>query len=1145
MSEVASAPFRFMPELSGKQRNLRGLPETARALAAVELAREEERLVLWVLPSMAAATRVQPALEYFADQSMPVLSLPTWETLPFDLYSPSPDSVGERLKTLHRLPSIKTGVVIASVESLMQRLPPPSFIAMRSLVVKVGEREQTRRSLIERFSDNGYAPVSQVLQQGEFAVRGSLVDVWPMGYKKPVRLDFIDEEVCEIQLFDAETQLAAERCDRIQIFPRHEFSLEDRVLADVKTRLNQLFPKGDAASLIADLERGIRPPGIENYLPLFHPELVDFSAYLPARALILVASGIEAEAGLFHDLVTQRFCHQEKLGERPVLPPDLLYLDPQELASKLLDALVIDEKRGGADCGARPLPLKALQGTDAVALYIENFCRNQRGPVLIAAASSGRREILGDALRRRQLPFQVTERWRGLPAATATGLFLTTAAIDGGFVFGEKSRGFALVSDLALDDSAVSQPEEGITALAGPTSMEREAFGFDHLLLDAPVIHEKQGIGRYRGLEMIDINGIANEFLHIEYKGGSRLYVPVQDFDLVQPYAGGNGEDAPWHEMGGREWQRTRKRAEKNIRDAAVRLLELYARRESQRGHGFDIDEEAYMRFASAFPFQETPDQQRAIHEVIADMRASRPMDRLICGDVGFGKTEVAMRAAFICAFDGLQVAVLAPTTLLAEQHYRTFSDRFSGLPLNLGLLSRMAGQKESRQTLEEIGNGNCDLVIGTHRLLQKDIRFKRLGLLIVDEEHRFGVIHKERIKELRANIDVLSLTATPIPRTLQLSMTGLRDLSLISTPPPRRQRIKTLIHEWDDDLIHEVCQRELLRGGQIFYVHNRISSIAEAAERLAQVVPEASMRVAHGRMTGRDLKRIMNDFLHRRFDILVCTTIIESGIDMANVNTILIDRPDRLGLAELHQLRGRVGRSNHLAYALLLPPPPSLLSRKACKRLEAIASYGDLGIGLHLAIQDLEIRGAGELLGEDQSGHVEDIGLQGFQRILKRAMAEVSRQKDAPAPEEEPDIDLGFSAMLPHTYIQDAALRLRLYKQLSSCDNDSELERVREEIENRFGPSPAPARNLFATMQARKRCRLLGVSRLRVHAEGGLLEFAQTTPLAPEKMIELIQEKPHLYRFDRQQTLRFSVDLKDNQRRLDFVFHLLDRLVA
>ena len=1144
MSEAA-ADFRLTPRLSGQERNLCGLPETAQALAAVKIAREEERLVLWVLPNMTAVARVQPALEYFADQSTPVLSLPTWETLPFDIYSPSPNSVGERLETLHRLPLMKTGVATASVEALMQRLPPPSFISLRSLVVRVGDREQTRNPLIERFANNGYLPVSQVSQQGEFAVRGSLIDVWPMGQKNPVRLDFIDEEVCEIQLFDAETQLAAERCDRIHIFPRHEFALENKVLADFKTRLGQLFPQGDGASLIADLERGIRPPGIENYLPLFHPKLVDFREYLPARAAILAAAGIEEAAGLFNDLVTQRCRRQEDLGERPTLPPDLLYLNPRELALNLQDAMTVDEKKEGVDCGVRPLPSQALQGADAVALYIEEFCRGQRGLILIAAASSGRREIIGDALRRRQVPFQIAERWRDLPAATETRVCLTTAAIDGGFALGGKAWGFALISDLALDDSAAPQPEEGLAALAGLASLEQDAFGFDHLLLDAPVIHEKYGIGRYRGLEMIDINGVANEFLHIEYRGGSRLFVPVQDFDLVQPYAGGDGEDAPWHEMGGREWQRAHKRAEKKIQDAAVRLLELYARRSCQQGHSFNVDEEAYMRFASAFPFQETPDQQRAINEVIADMRSARPMDRLICGDVGFGKTEVAMRAAFICALDGLQVAVLTPTTLLAEQHHRTFSDRFSGLPLNLRLLSRVAGQGAARQAIEEIGNGGCDLVIGTHRLLQKGIRFKRLGLLIVDEEHRFGVIHKERIKELRANIDVLSLTATPIPRTLQLSMTGLRDLSLISTPPPRRQRIKTLVQEWDDDLIHEVCQRELLRGGQIFYVHNRISSIGEAAERLAQVVPEASMRLAHGRMAGRELKRIMSDFLHRRFDILVCTTIIESGIDMANVNTILIDRPDRLGLAELHQLRGRVGRSNHVAYALLLTPPPSILNRNALKRLEAIASYGDLGIGLHLAIQDLEIRGAGELLGEGQSGHLENIGLQSFQRLLKRAIAETRRQKGAPAPEEEPDIDFGLSAMLPHTYIQDAALRLKLYKQLASCEDDSALERVREEIENRFGPSPAPARNLFATMQARRRCRFLGVSRLRAHAKGGLLEFSQTTSLAPAKVIELLQEDPPLYRFDRHQTLRFSLDLKDNLQRLDFVFRLLDRLAA
>ena len=1144
MNEIAAAHFRLMPRLSGRERNLCGLPETAQALAAVETAREEERPVLWVLPSMTALARARPALEYFADHSVPVLSLPTWETLPFDIYSPSPDSVGERLQTLHRLPLLKAGVVTASVESLMQRLPPPSFITMRSLAVRVGDREQTRSSLIRRFSDNGYLPVSQVSQQGEFAVRGSLVDVWPMGQKKPVRLDFIDEEVCEIQLFDAETQLAAGRCDHIHIFPRHEFAFEGEVLADFKTRLQGLFPQGDGDSMIADIERGVRPPGIENYLPLFHPELVDFRDYLPTRAALLVAPGAEEAAGLFHDLVTQRFRRQEDLGERPALPPDLLYLDPPELASALRNAMTVDEEKKGTDCGGRPLLAKSLQGADSIASYIEDFCREQRGPVLIAAASSGRREIIGDALRRRQVPFQIVERWKDLSAATETSICLTTAAIDGGFTLGKKARNFALVSDLALDDSSAAQPKEGPAALTGLVSSEQDGFGFDQLLLNAPVIHEKQGIGRYRGLKTIDINGGVHEFLHIEYKGGAHLYVPVQDADLVQPYVGG-GEDAPWHEMGGRKWQRTRRRAEKKIQDAAVRLLELYARRESQHGHSFDVDEEAYIRFASAFPFQETPDQQRAINAVIADMRAARPMDRLICGDVGFGKTEVAMRAAFICALDGLQVAVLTPTTLLAEQHHRTFSDRFSGLPLNLGLLSRMAGRASARQTVEEIGNGNCDIVIGTHRLLQKDIRFKRPGLLIVDEEHRFGVIHKERIKELRAKIDVLSLTATPIPRTLQLSMTGLRDLSVISTPPPRRQRIKTLIHEWDDDLIHEVCQRELLRGGQIFYVHNRISSIGEAAERLARVVPEASMRVAHGRMTGHELKRIMNDFLHQRFDILVCTTIIESGIDMANVNTILIDRPDRLGLAELHQLRGRVGRSSHAAYALLLTPPPSVLSRDACKRLEAIASYGDLGIGLHLAIQDLEIRGAGEILGEGQSGHLEDIGLQSFQRILKRAIAEVRRHKDMPAPEEEPDIDFGLSAMLPHTYIQDASLRLKLYKQLASCEDDSALERVREEIENRFGPSPAPARNLFATMQARKRCRLLGVSRLRAHADGGLLQFSQTTPIAPAKVIELLQEDPPLYRFDRQQTLRFCLDLKDNLQRLDFVFRLLDRLAA
>ncbi|MGI9302884.1 MAG: transcription-repair coupling factor, partial [Gammaproteobacteria bacterium] len=663
---------------------------------------------------------------------------------------------------------------------------------------------------------------------------------------------------------------------------------------------------------------------------------------------------------------------------------------------------------------------------------------------------------------------------------------------------------------------------------------------------DSPVVHEDHGVGRYRGLTVLTAGGMEGEYLTLEYAGGDKLYVPVASLHLVSRYTGADPEHAPLHRLGGEQWKKIRQRAAKKAHDVAAELLDVHARRAARQGFSFDIDNDEYASFAATFPFEETPDQLKVIEEVLADMRASQPMDRVVCGDVGFGKTEVAMRAAFVAAQSGKQTAVLVPTTLLAQQHYQTFTDRFADWPVRIEALSRFRTSQQQKTILDQLACGNIDIVIGTHKLIQPGVAFENLGLVIVDEEHRFGVRHKERFKALRAEVDMLTLTATPIPRTLNMSLSGMRDLSLIATPPLHRHAIKTFVSQWNDAMITEACQREIKRGGQVYFLHNEVKNIERITKDLGKLVPGATIRIANGQMRERELERVMLDFYHQRFNILVCTTIIESGIDVPNANTIVINRADKLGLAQLHQIRGRVGRSHHRAYAYLLAPPDGVMTTDAKKRLEAVESLEDLGVGFTLATHDLEIRGAGELLGDEQSGQIQEIGFTLYNHLLESAVralraGELPDADIALAPHTE--VDLGVPILLPEDYVPDVPMRLILYKRIASAEDQETLRALQVEMIDRFGLLPEPAMNLFAATRVKLAVNPFGVTKVEAHEEHGRILFGKNPRIDPGKVVELVQSDPQTYKLDNGNRLRFSRAMETVDDRVDTVLDLLNSL--
>ena len=1117
------------------------------ALALANAAQLSNVPLLVVTPTAHEAERGVEELRFFLGADpLPVALFPDWETLPYDVFSPHQDIVSERLATLAQLPELQRGIVVIAAATLLQRLPPPAYVLGGSLLLKVGDTLD-QESMRQRLTAAGYAAVTQVMEHGEFAIRGALLDVFPMGSALPYRIDLFDREIETIRHFDPETQLSRDQLAEIRLLPAREFPLDEDGIRSFRQRYRARF-EGDPQKNVVyrDVSKGLASGGIEYCLPLFFDRTAGLFDYLPHTAIIATLEDTDGAMAQAWSQIEERYEQYRHDLERPLLRPDELWLTPEEVRQALdarpriqLQGFELPDGDGSNFATAAPPPLRVESRAAEPVAKLLGFLQEFPGRVLFAAESAGRREYLLELLTRRELAPLAVDGWRAFLASDAR-IALCIAPLERGLLLPE--AGIAIIAEEQLFGQRARQTSRRV-AQRDPASIIRDLAD---LAAGAPVVHEEHGVGRFLGLQLLDLNGIESEFLTLEYAGGDKLYVPVSSLHLITRYSGSPPETAPLHRLGTDQWRKARRRAAEQVRDVAAELLDIYARRAAREGHAFKLDEPDYQAFAGDFPFDETPDQITAINGVIADMTAGKPMDRVVCGDVGFGKTEVALRAAFVAVQSGKQVAVLVPTTLLAQQHAQTFHDRFADWPVRIEVLSRFRTGKQQRAVMEAISAGKVDIVIGTHALLRDELQFRDLGLVIIDEEHRFGVQHKERLKKLRAAVDVLTLTATPIPRTLNMSLAGLRDLSIIATPPAERLAVKTFVSEWRDALVQEACLREIKRGGQVYFVHNSIDTIDKTAAEVSKLVPGAEVRIAHGQMHERDLEQVMLDFYHRRFNLLVCTTIIESGIDVPSANTIVIHRADKFGLAQLHQLRGRVGRSHHRAYAYLIIPPRSLLTSDAVKRLEAIESLEELGAGFTLATHDLEIRGAGELLGDEQSGQIHEVGFSLYTELLERAVRALreGRSVDLEAPlDHGPEIDLHMPARLPADYMPDVHLRLTLYKRIASAGNPEELDELQVEMIDRFGLLPPPAKTLFRIAALKLKAAPLGVRKIEAGAGGGRISFSDTTSVDPGIVIRMIQQMPRHYRLDGSNRLRFMLALEDPEQRIRAVDTLLDKL--
>ena len=1156
---VSPFPIPALPKV-GQQRAYWRAPASTTALAwAIGRAADaHDGPLLAIARDNQAAHQLESDLRTLLgdNASLPVIPFPDWETLPYDQFSPHPEIVSQRLAALHRLPGLKRGVVIVPVQTLLQRLPPVRYVAANSFDVRVGQRLDLDAEK-RRLDAAGYRNVPQVLDPGDFAVRGGLLDVFPVGADEPFRVELFDDVIDSIRAFDPESQRSLDKVDAVRLLPGREVPLDEASTQRATNLLRERFDIDTRRSgLIQDLRAGVAPAGIEYYLPLFFDATATLFDYLDQGVLTVLGEGSSEAADQFNLQLGERYEQRRHDIERPLLPPDELYLSPQALRERLNTGARIDVCGSGHARHAQAqalhvhaapdLPLAAKDAVPAAAL--KSFLGSYPGKVLVATDSAGRREALLEMLQAAGLEPQVVPSFSDFlqAAADAPRFSIAVAPLDNGFALdGTATEGGALavLTERQLFPERAAQPRRRKRAGREPEAIIRD---LGELSEGAPIVHEDHGVGRYRGLVTLDAGGMRSEYLEIEYAKGDRLYVPVAQLHLINRYSGASPESAPLHSLGGEQWAKAKRKAAEKVRDVAAELLEIQARRQARAGLALPVDRAMYEPFAAAFPFEETPDQHAAIEAVIRDLGNSQPMDRVICGDVGFGKTEVAVRAAFVAAAAGRQVAVLVPTTLLAEQHYRNFSDRFADSPLRVEVLSRFKTAKEIKDELEKLADGRIDVIVGTHRLLQKDVRFKDLGLVIVDEEQRFGVRQKEALKALRANVHLLTLTATPIPRTLNMAMAGLRDLSIIATPPAHRMAVQTFVVPWDDAQLRDAHQRELARGGQVYFLHNDVESIGRMQRELQELVPEARIGVAHGQMPERELERVMLDFQKQRTNVLLCTTIIESGIDIPNANTIIMDRADKLGLAQMHQLRGRVGRSHHRAYAYLVVPDKRSISSDARKRLEAIASMDELGAGFTLATHDLEIRGAGELLGEDQSGQMAEVGFSLYTELLERAVRSIKRGElpDTDASSVHgAEVELHIPALIPDDYLPDVHARLTLYKRISSARDADALRELQVEMIDRFGLLPEPAKNLFAIASLKHDATALGIRKLDLGPAGGRVQFENKPRVDPMTVIQLIQKQPRHYAMEGPDKLRLKLELPDAASRLQAARALLATL--
>jgi transcription-repair coupling factor (superfamily II helicase) len=1137
------------------------------------LPRSDERLVKWgklygAAPALAIAAAAPHApmlvvaqssreaealseeIRFFAGPDLPVRVFPDLETLPYDSFSAHPDITSARLATLAGLPRARHGVWLVAIDTLLQRLAPRSYIEAYSLKVHLNETLDLE-ALRAQLAMAGYAAVTQVVAHGEFAVRGSLIDVFPMGSDAPYRIDLLDRDVDSIRRFDPDTQRSRDKLDRIDLLPARETPLNPEAVREFRRRYRLRFT-GDLAeqAIYREVSAGSAPGGIEYFLPLFFERTSHLFEYLPPGSVVVNINDAASMAGQLWNGIAERHDQLRHDRYRPILDPAELYLTPGEFHEAFDPRPRVElhtfewppETEGACQNFATALPavVRIDARAEQPAAELVAHINGTAARILIAAESAGRRELILDLLRSRGVQAKIFDSFAAFLAGEAQ-LGITVSAAASGLTLAVPP--LEILTESQLFGDRARQERRRRRAERDPAKILKE---LSDLRIGAPVVHEAYGVGRYVGLQTMDIAGYTGEFLVLEYAGGDKLYVPVQSLHLVSRYTGAPAETAPLHKLGGDQWQKARRKAAQRIRDVAAELLDLYSRRAARLGTRMLAGEAEYRAFQSGFPFEETADQAAAIEQVIADLQSDKPMDRVICGDVGFGKTEVALRAAFIAVQAGKQVAVLVPTTLLAQQHSTTFLDRFADWPVRIESLSRFRTNKEAAGVIDGVAAGTVDIVIATQRLLQGKVRFKDLGLVVIDEEHRFGVRDKERLKALRTEVDVLTLTATPIPRTLNMAMGGLRDLSLITTPPAERLAVKTFVLEWNETMVREAALREIRRGGQIYFVHNSIETIEKTAQAIRELVPEAAVAVGHGQMRERDLEQLMLDFYHRRFNVLVCTTIIESGIDVPTANTIVIDRADRFGLAQIHQLRGRVGRSHHRAYAYLITPPRKAMTADAIKRLEALESLEELGAGFTLATHDLEIRGAGELLGDEQSGQIQEIGYNLYMELLERAVTalKAGKQADLERPlDAGPEVELHVPMLIPEDYVPDVHLRLMLYKRIAGTPSREELDELKVEMIDRFGPIPPFAQSLFRATYLKLRAAALGIRKIDAGASNGYILFEEQNKIDPTRALKLIQGRPKEYRLDGPLKLRFAHVARTEEALFARVEQLIDQL--
>ena len=1119
-------------------------------LAAAELAASVEVPVVVLAEDPRSADQIEAGVRFFGGDALDVRHFVEWETLPWDTFSPHQDIISERLSVLASLGDMHNGIIIASAPALLQKLPPLDYVAARSLSLRTGQ-QLPREAFIDSLVASGYFRVPQVSEHGEFAVRGSLIDIFPMGSDRPIRMDFFDDDIESLRYFSAESQLSGDTIDRINILPAREVPLDADSIRGFRERYRERFEGQPAKSRVyREVSDGIAHGGIEYYLPLFFDSSATLIDYLPRGCLILAPAGLEGILEQSWHEIEERFELSRLDPERPILSALETFNEPADMLAQLdglqqirFSAQSLTEQPGNLNLPTRlPPALKIEARYEDAAGALMQFLASFDGRVLFTSDSAGRREQIHDLLAGRNLDLGRVEDW----ASFAQGehrVGVAIAPLENGVLLPE--AGIAIISEQQLFGERVRQKSRRRRIERDPETIIRQ---LNDLEAGSPVVHAEYGIGRYQGLTTLEAGGITAEFLELGYADGDKLYVPVHALELISRYTGASADNAPLHRLGSDQWAKARKRAVRKIRDVAAELLDVYARRAARPGHRFKWPEGDYRAFESDFSFEPTEDQARTIDEVLNDLASENPMDRIVCGDVGFGKTEVALRASFAAVHGGKQVAILVPTTLLAQQHGLNFKDRFADWPVRVEVLSRFQSAKAVKSIVEGLRSGIVDIVIGTHRLLQHVKNIKDIGLVIIDEEHRFGVRHKEAIKSLRSNVDVLTLTATPIPRTLNMALGGIRDMSLITTPPAERLAVKTFVTEWNDVLVREACLREIKRGGQVYFIHNRVEDIGRIGEHLTKLVPEARIRVGHGQLPERELEQVMLDFYHRRFNILLCTTIVESGIDVATANTIIINRADRFGLAQLHQLRGRVGRSHHRAFAYLVAPPKAAMTADAVKRLEAIDSLEDLGSGFTLATHDLEIRGAGELLGDTQSGQIQEIGFSLYMELLGRAVESLraGQEPNLEAPlDAGVDINLHIAALLPDDYVPDVHLRLILYKRISGSSSGQELRDLQVELIDRFGLLPEASKNLLRIAAIKQRAAALGIEKIDAADGGGFIVFGQQSRVDPVALIELIQHDGQTYKLQGSHRLQFRQDLGDVGKRFEIIEKLLEKLAV